>query len=270
VESIGEYAFAFNKKMKNVEIPGSLKTIGDYAFYESEQLETVSFADNSVKTIGKGSFALSGVKEVVLGKSLETIGDYAFAYCYQLSSISHIPNTVSEIGDHAFFGCDGLKQIEVEKDSKYFESDENGVLYNNGKTKLVQYPISNTARSYAIPNTVSEICSGAFYHSIFLEDVTIPNSVKTIGAGAFERCTQLKAITIPESVTSIGSTAFSWCFRLTSVAYLGEQDPGAGSEHVFEDCSSLSALCVPSAYKSTEFCGKQGLSPLSECGITTH
>lgn len=59
-----------------------------------------------------------------------------------------------------------------------------------------------------LPNTIDEICEGAFAHVLFLSDCKIPSSVVKIGKNAFAN-NLLTKVTIPASVTSIGDGAFS-------------------------------------------------------------
>ena len=49
------------------------------------------------------------------------------------------------------------------------------------------------------------------------QNTIIPNTVTSIGKGAFYHCVNLTSINIPNSVTSIGNAAFHLCNRLTSI-----------------------------------------------------
>lgn len=75
------------QEVKDLIIPDSVTTIGDYAFNCCYKLTSVTIPD-----------------------SVTTIGDEAFYYCPNLTSVT-IPNSVTEIGDGAFHICDGLTEI---------------------------------------------------------------------------------------------------------------------------------------------------------------
>ena len=66
-------------------------TIGERAFYNCDNLTTVTIGENS---------------------QLTTIGDYAFSWCSNLTSIT-IPDSVTTIGNSAFSGCDSLTSIII-------------------------------------------------------------------------------------------------------------------------------------------------------------
>lgn len=114
---------AFNYcKINSVKFPSTLRLISDNAFADCENLKTIdfgcglthvgssvswyTFADSGlekisfprqVKSIGRGAFYGSQLKEITLNEDLEIIGEDSFMMCLGLESIS-IPKTVSEIG----------------------------------------------------------------------------------------------------------------------------------------------------------------------------
>ena len=60
-----------------------------------------------------------------------------------------------------------------------------------------------------IPEGVTEIRSGAFWHCAKLASVKLPSTLTSIAAHAFEDCPALESLTIPESVKAIGASAFT-------------------------------------------------------------
>lgn len=61
--------------------------------------------------------------------------------------------------------------------------------------------------SVVIPEGVTSIGSGAFWHAASLANVTLPSTLTTIESFAFNDCQALETIDIPESVTYIGNSA---------------------------------------------------------------
>ena len=64
-----------------------------------------------------------------------------------------------------------------------------------------------TLTSIVIPEGITTICSGAFWHSKSLADIKLPSTLTTIEGFAFNDCQALENIEIPESVTYIGNSA---------------------------------------------------------------
>lgn len=117
-----------------------------------------------------------------------------------------IPSSVESIGDHAFHGCESLRQIHM----KCFI------------TKIEDYTFSHCPiENIIIPSTVRSIGNYAFYRCL-LTKLSIPSSVKSIGDYAFGHCLKLKEIEIPTSVKSVGDYAFANCYELKE--YM-EKDP---------------------------------------------
>lgn len=93
VTSIGTHAF-MNDNFTNITIPGSIKTIDDYAFSMCRSLKTV-----------------------VIPEGVQNIGNYCFKDCKSLESV-YIPDSVKSIDHAAFWGCENLKTITFTKSIK--------------------------------------------------------------------------------------------------------------------------------------------------------
>lgn len=62
--------------------------------------------------------------------------------------------------------------------------------------------------SVVIPEGVTDIASGAFWHSENLTEVRLPSTLTRIEGNAFNDCQALEKINIPASVTYVGNSAF--------------------------------------------------------------
>ena len=251
VTSIGDRAFLECESLSSITIPDSVTSIGDSAFYGCESLTSITIPD-SVTSIGERAFMrCESLTSITIPDSVTSIGDSAFYGCESLTSIT-IPDSVTSIGKYALNYCYKLASINVDSNNKYYLS-EDGVLFNNDKNILIQYPIGKSAKEYVIPDGVTSVENRAFFGCDSLTSITIPDSVTSIGDSAFNLCDSLTSINVdsnnkyylsedgvlfnkdkniliyypsgksvneyavPGSVTSIGEHAFNSCPALASI-----------------------------------------------------
>jgi len=239
VVTIGEIAFAHQRKLTGVTIPSSVTSIEYYAFDSCYNLNTVSLPIDG----------------------LQNIEDYAFSACLSLANIA-IPYSVTNIGSSAFSTCANLSMITVNESNAVYSST-NGVLFDKYQTTVVQYPGGKAGSTYTIPNSVTTIGDESFADCHNLNTMIIPDSVTNIEHYAFGGCYNLTNITIGSGVTCIGETAFYQCTGLTSLSIpnsvtniggwafcnswnLTLMTIGNGVTHIgesaFQECESLTAI----------------------------
>lgn len=263
IENIGRRSFYSCTSVKSIALPNNIKSIDDYAFYNCVEFESVSVP---AEKIGNSVFeSCSQLKNIEFTGNIKTIGDNAFAST-GLVTVT-IPSSVTSIGQMAFeTNC--IENIVVDEANQYYTSVD-GVLFNKGKTEIVDYPNYNTSDVYAIPqsvtsigkyafsgdfdslsdvkipDSVTKIDKGAFKFALSFKDITIPNSVKTIEDEAFYGCSELLSVTIPSSVTEIGDSAFKMCSNLNSIVF-SEGLKSIGN-YAFEQIYELSSVYFPSS-----------------------
>lgn len=212
--------------LKTVTIPNTVTTIGDYAFYDNDEL------------IGtKGINATLNIPN-----SVKTIGLSAFELCTKLINISISENSkLTSIGKDAFKNCQKLESI-------IFPTNENFTTIGNGA-----FGDCHELRSITIPNSVTTIGTGAFkiqrYNErefSYLTSVILPinENFKTIEAETFYGCDKLEEITIPDSVTTIGKLAFKGCKELTTVNITENSNLNKIEEKAFRYCPKLSNITI--------------------------
>lgn len=169
-----------------------------------------------VTSIGEEAFTQTEkLSNVFISEGIVNISDEAFCFCDDLASIS-LPESISSIGASPFLGCDNLREISV-SDRSSFLACHNGALFSKPDKRLVYYPSSYTAKSFAIPNGTVIIGDSAFYECDQLKSISIPNTVSIIGVDAFGGCSTLEDISIPEGVTDLGAFAFWECKNLKEI-----------------------------------------------------
>lgn len=192
--------YVSGKLLTDAQIPDSIISINDYAFYNCRSLKSVSIPD-SVTAIGDGAFReCTNIENISISDSVTHIGNYAFYLCYYLNEIS-IPDSVTQIGNYAFYGCRYLKKISI----PYFVTCIGDSVFS-----------CSGIESISLPDSIISIGDNAFSHSP-LKSISLPNSIVSIGQQAFYNCYELKSIDIPASVIYIGNAAFDECSNLCRI-----------------------------------------------------
>lgn len=154
-------------------------------------------------SIGAGAFSeCTNLVSVAFSSTVISVGQYSFAFTRNLETVT-LPSSLIVIGSNAFT--------------------------NSG------------VRSVAIPNSVTEISSGAFSFCRRLTSVTLGSSVRTIQSTAFIWCTELTSIAFGPSLQYIADYAFSKCRKLpvnltaaSALTYIGP--------YAFSEAGSEAAL----------------------------
>lgn len=256
-------------------IPKNLKYLGEYAFAGdvvtsstskeqfvfSTEFTAVTFAQSSIKHVGKGAFAYNHQLVNVNFGNLEAISDSMFENCAWSSKNSFgqtttsgiktitIPNTIKTIGRRAFMGDNLLANVTLP----------------SGLTEIADNAFNGTAiTSIVLPDSVTRIGVGAFEDSK-LKSVTLPSAttviankafadtpltevsyksgngaVKTIGNGAFRNCEALVTAKFPLAAT-IGNNAFAGCKALAQIDLSSVVTLGVDA---FAECETLGAIVM--------------------------
>ena len=258
VTSIGEWAFSGCKSLTSLTIPDSVTSIGEWAFSGCASLSSMTVdrnnkvyrSENNCIIERKTNTLVAGCKNSVIPSSVTSIGDSAFRGCSSLTSIT-IPDSVTSIGNGAFSFCSSLTSIIIPESVKSIGA-------------LAFFKCSSLT-SITIPDSVTSIGEYAFQCCKSLTSITIPDSVTNIGKCAFSNCSSLTSISIPASVTSIGRWAFNKCSSLTSIT-IPDSVTSIGM-WAFFDCSSLTSVSIPASVTSIGWWAFDGCSSLSSMTV---
>lgn len=208
VEHISRLAFACITEIKALNIPRSLRFVGeefvncdipsircsspnfiieDGILYTTDKSELVRALNlehthllkipESVRTIRDDALSTTRLEEITIPDSVTVIGNGAFSGNPFLNKVQ-LPNKMEQLGEFVFGVCHSLKQI-------------------------------------SIPEGIKVIPKRSFVHCINLTEVSLPSSLKEIAEGAFYRCAKLQRINFPNGLESIGAHAFGNCKKLT-------------------------------------------------------
>lgn len=233
-------AFSYCSNLQSIKMSKKTYAIGDGTFAYTG-LKKISLSPN-MQFIGNGAFRGTELKSITLGSKVTFIGNKVFADCKRLRLVS-IPESVRGINPGAFNNCTSLRAIHVAAGNKNYSSQD-GVLYNKNKTKLIQYPLHKTNKSFRTPSTLSSIRSNAFSGNAYLENVVVKS--KTIGEYAFSGLESLKSVTVLSGTTKISTGCFMGCQNLSRLTLPDSVSSiGYGA---FESCS-FSKVHIPSSLK---------------------
>ncbi len=105
LDTIGQYAFYNCKQLESVSIPASVWRIGDNAFGRCENISKMTIAEpsngNGLQGIGYKAFNQCAFSTIILPNTLTTIGNNAFDDCDNLVSVV-IPESVTTMGSYVF------------------------------------------------------------------------------------------------------------------------------------------------------------------------
>lgn len=238
-----------------LEIPETVKIIGEYAFY-----------------------GCTGLSRLVLPYGLEEIHERAFKNCTGFTGTLDIPETVTYIKYGAFCNCSGFSGDLIIPNSvvelgttlnDYWDTNEppdaSFASFADCFDHLVLsesldsigvfcfYECSRLSGDLVIPNSVRGICYRAFCNCSGFSSLTFGNSLSYIGSEAFYGCTGLRGtLVIPESVTTVKRGTFGHCCNLEHLIL----SPNMNLENyengiVFSNCKSLVSIDIPEGWTST-------------------
>ena len=155
----------------DVVIPEGVTEIGDRAFYECSDLESV-----------------------VIPAGVTKISRSAYSKCTWLRQVE-IPSSVTEIGDFAFYACFALR----------------GIILPDGITKIGKraFAYCTKMQSIVIPENVKHIGAEAFSICRGLQSAIIHSGVVRIGRYAFFSCSSLQSMELPRCTGKLSTDLFS-------------------------------------------------------------
>ena len=169
---------------------------------------------NSVKTIGERAFYGSALQSIDLPNSVITIGDLAFAYCQDLKTVN-LRDGLTTIGDNAFSDCGSLETVNIPATLTSLGNDV--FRYGYGfSSNLKTNTYDNAIYLGESDNTV--LLRASDYD---IKGCTIHPDCKFINTTAFSGCSNIKSLEIPSSVIGIGTYAFS---MVLNINYYGNAD----------------------------------------------
>lgn len=243
---------------KTVNIPASVKTICNKAFYKNENVISITGGKNVADIGYEAFFGCSKLKKFAFSGKLKHLGDRSFFNCKKLQAVT-LPKSLEYLGNEAFYGCDSIQSIRIP--DKIASVGESTFFHCSGLKKVIlpnkMVTINRDAFSFCtqlekitLPGKLEIIEGGAFLHCKSLPGIVLPDTLVTLGRAAFAGCTSLEKINIPEKVKlqQDSDRFLEGCKNLKEVTFEGK--PTAIPVSAFKGCSSLTSITIPDSVTS--------------------
>ena len=176
---IADYAGdIYNSQLTSINIPSSVKNIGDYAFDDCNNVTEINIAEG-VQTIGMYAFAEAGISTLTIPDSVTTIESWAFADAQNLTDI-HIGTGVTSLGKTAFNG------------TAFFDDDSNWdgrILYCGDY--LIYERSAWGGSEFVIKDGIRVLSDDSFSDNSGITSVQIPDTVTVFGNRSFDNVPNL-------------------------------------------------------------------------------
>ena len=111
VPAVSDYAFFNCEALTEVEVAGSVRSIGENAFSVCGKLTRAVIRPGSGCSLGDHAFSsCSALTDLSLGEGVSFLGLYAFSGCSSLTDVS-LPESIRTVGSYSFYSCTGLTGI---------------------------------------------------------------------------------------------------------------------------------------------------------------
>lgn len=228
--------------------------------------EKVNYEGNEywVRMIDQKAFYETTITNVVLPNTITFFDEYSFAYS-TIKSIS-CPESLIEIGKYAFYRCEELEQVELNKELKTINYE---AFYSCSKLHSIVIPSSLEKwhrdgstfydciglENIILEEGIKAKGGGWNFFNTGVKEAVIPNSMSIIEEGYFENCAKLRKVTIGSGIKSISKYAFDGCCEIQQIYCKPTTPPSCGKSCFDSDIKKLAILYVPKGcldlYKSS-------------------
>ena len=277
--------FAKNDDIKAIIVEEGVTGIGDNAFYQCKNLDTLVLPD-SIERIGAFAFEFcESLEDFVFPANLKTIDDFAFSGCEALQYVE-LYDKLETIGMGAFDMCDSLLRIVLPISIKEIgemlmhDVDEEFILMYEGdeadwETVDIDLPNNALMNAEMVFNCYDEDDDEFDDDDEFEEDEIIEgycglcvkyeyNVTKGIldisGSGKmydyddekaspFRNDENIKLVLVSGGITGIGSRAFEGCSNINLFVITEETPLESIGSYAFYGCSSITNIKFPKTLK---------------------
>ena len=256
VTSIAANSFQGQTILTEITMPGSVTSIGDFAFGEAASLSAVNFNNAGLTSIGEYAFSDTSIQSIRIPRTVDSIGRNAFRFSSSLLNVLFVGDAPASVGLRAFDNIASGAKALISQTATGFGSTWNGLAVETPATTTAACDTgtititagivtghSGCTGQVNIPDGVTRIDEQVFYLSL-ITGVSFPSSLRSIGEGAFYAANSLTSINIPQAVTSIGDYALN-AESLTSINVAANNPSYASVDGVLFDKSTTILVAYP-------------------------
>ena len=288
VTAVGSSAFSGKNWIKSILVPASVTNIADNVFHscsgitnavilaqadvidlgmfptQSTNFQTLVISGNGNTRLVHSYNGYSQRPRHVRVSGVRELGSYCFYNYPNLEDIVFEDDVLEIIGDYAFNGC---------------RFDEVPCFGEGSKVKLIRGNAFNGCQnlgSVVIPNSVTNIGSGAFYNCYSLSNVTIGANIDSISGEIFSGQTNWVSLAIVgngnarvsgfrektvqnvslSGVRELASSSFESCKSLRTLELVDDGKLKSIVDWSFYNCTNLTAVVVPSSVTNINYHGR--------------
>lgn len=190
VRKIGTYAFIECKSLEKVVLGSKLDTIPANCFESCIKLKDINLP-STLKGIGKFAFnECYALDSIIVPEGVTTLAGYCFGKCEGIKK-AVIPESVTSLGDGVLGACTSLTSVKLP----------------SHLTTLPEFTFGYCAalKDYEVGDKVTKLGKQAFTYCLGLESVTLPASLTEIGTDAFVKTPALRTVTVKAQVPPTGA-----------------------------------------------------------------
>ena len=165
------FMLAVNKKIKQIEMPEGMTSIGNFAFAACS-MSSVTIPKNVTKIGWGGLYYCENLTTITVPENVEMIGDIAFASCMNLQKVT-LPDKVKRIEFGTFMACPKLYYIKMPQDLYFIGVDA--------------FSHCESLQKITLPAGVTTIDNYAFDDSKLTEIHCFAATPPTLGKKVFEK-----------------------------------------------------------------------------------
>lgn len=240
-----DYLFYKVNNCKELLLPESLNTIGNYTFSEMTVLEGITIP-NKVTEIGAYAFSVDrGLKYANLSTSCPWLKACLFADCDSLASIT-VPPVVTKMDTKIFRNCGQLASVTFEDNTDVLE-----IGYGASQTDYGLFrdcPIETLYLGRWLSYNTEKVSRSPFYSIKALKNLTFGEPVGVVDKYMFSYCSGLEEVYLPDNIESVGLWGFRGCSSLKNVRF--SEKLSQISDYGFSECTSLDNVVFPASMTS--------------------